>query len=514
MNKFFELYTASRECLGVRLVTVQADVSNGLLQWHIVGLPDAAMRESKQRIASAFKNSGVRYPDKKVTVNLSPADMKKEGASFDLAIALCMLVAAGIIKIPQFIVDNGIFLGEVGLDGNLQQIKYTIIFAGSIKGYSKKILILPKDNEIEALLIEDIIVFAPKNLQEIIHWFSSDDPLKFASKRSDREYENLICNDGFHDFSEVIGCGEAKRAMQIAVAGWHHALLIGSPGSGKTMIAERARGLLPPLHGMEKLEITKIYSIKIQGGKIFSLLSKPPYCAPHHTVSSAGLVGGGSIPHPGAITMAHKGILFLDEFLEIHKKIINCLREPLTSKQITILRTAGEETFPADFLLIAAANPCPCGYYGDINRDCACSMYDLKRYMDKLSGPIIDRIDLYVPFSTNDDFDENDVAATDTKTLYAGVLEARERQKKRYRGKEGFYNGHLSNSDIKEYCSFSRAAEDALDSLIKKKIVSIRSYYKIMRISQTIADIHRHEIIEYDDVLDALNFQSPDRHFL
>jgi magnesium chelatase family protein len=502
---FTKLYSATTIGIDSNIVTVEVDISIGLIQWHIVGLPDAAVKESKQRIAAAIKNSGIKYPDRKVTVNLSPADMKKEGSIFDFAITVALLDAVEIISIPKFLKDDAIFIGEIGLDGNLIGARGVLAIAADAIKLNKKYIIVPFCCAEEAFLIKNIQVIAPKSLHEFISWIISEN-IQFY--KADNKL-NESCEDIKYNMSDVYENNKAKRALQIAAAGHHATLLIGSPGSGKTLLAERLPGLLPKMTIEEKIEVTKIYSVsgKLKNRK---LISDRPFNTPHHTISMAGLVGGGSIPQPGAISLSHKGVLFLDEFLEYRRNCIEVLRQPLESRKITISRANAEYTFPADFLMIAATNPCPCGYYGDSRRKCSCSQFEIKSYLQKLSGPLIDRIDLHVGVYSN----EKPILGTkekeiSTEDLVDKIIIARNAQKNRFNNLT-FLNGHMSGTETIKYCKISPDAKKTLDIAYEKLSLSNRGYFKVIKIAQTIADLEGADLIELSNIQEALSFRIMD----
>jgi len=502
---FTKLYSATTVGIDSNIVTVEVDVSIGLIQWYIVGLPDAAVKESKQRIASAIKNSGIKYPDRKVTVNLSPADMKKEGSIFDFAIAVALLDAVEIISIPQFLKEEAIFIGEIGLDGNLIGARGVLAIAADAIKLNKKYIVVPYSCAEEAFLIKDIKVIAPKSLHEFVSWIINKNIEFYTSNNQLDEFDKFIK----FNMKDVYGNNKGKRALQIAAAGHHATLLIGSPGSGKTLLAERLSGLLPKMTIDEKIEVTKIYSVS-GNLKNRKLISERPFYTPHHTISMAGLVGGGSIPQPGAISLSHKGVLFLDEFLEYRRNCIEVLRQPLESRKITISRANAEYTFPADFLMIAATNPCPCGYYGDTRRKCSCSQFEIKSYLQKLSGPLIDRIDLHVGVYSNEKpIVVNEGKEISTEDLIGGILAARETQKKRFNSLV-FLNGHMSGSETMKYCKISTDAKKALDIAYEKLSLSCRGYFKVIKIAQTIADIEKEDLINLSNIQEALSFRIMD----
>jgi magnesium chelatase family protein len=507
---FTKLYSATIEGIEARLITVEIDIALGLLQWHIVGLPDLAVKESKERIIAAIKNSGIKFPDRKITINLSPADLKKRGSLFDFAIILGLLDGAGIINIPQEIKENAVFIGEISLDGSLLDAKGTLSIAADLKKLNKKYIFLPPSRINEAELIDDIFILAPKNIAECVNWFLNNNTFPSSSPNKTKNINDEKEED--ISFDQIYGNDQAKKALQIAVAGNHATLLIGAPGSGKTFLAERVRSILPSMSHEEKIEVTKIYSTVGENSKNNFCMQRP-FIATHHSISTSGLIGGGSIPKPGAISLAHKGILFLDELLEYKKTALESLRQPLESKYITISRAQAEYTFPADFLLIAATNPCPCGYYGDKRNSCACSSISIKQYMGKLSGPLLDRIDLHIGIYGQDNLITKKLKSDDSlshENLKKGIKKALAIQAKRF-SDHNKRNGNMSSTEIEKYCIIDTEAKEKLEILYVNLKLSMRSYFKIIKIAQTIADLEDSNKIMKHHILQAISYRTLDR---
>jgi magnesium chelatase family protein len=500
---FTRVFSATILGVDIKQIDIEVDIALGLINWQIVGLPDTAVKESKQRISAAIKNSGIKFPDRKVTISLSPADMKKEGSLFDLPIAMALLNSAKIISIPQYLKNESVFIGEIALDGTLRGVGAVFAIASEISLLGKKYMIVPYDKAEEASLVDNIKVIAPKNLQELISWFLLDEMPIYKTK-------NLFKNDVLQnkiDLSDVCGNEQAKRALQISAAGGHALLFIGSPGVGKTMLAERLPTILPQMSAEEQLEVSKIHSIHGRFD-IKNLIANRPLQSPHHTISTSGMVGGGSYPKPGAVSLAHRGVLFLDELLEYRRSCLEVLRQPLESKKITISRANLECTFPADFILLAATNPCPCGYYGDKRYNCTCSTHEIRQYLRKISGPLLDRIDLHIGIYSTDKIIENSKKTSNEYKV--NVEKARITQKKRFNSNVTL-NANMSISEVKKYCVMSDAAKDKINLMYKELFMSMRGYNKIIKISRTIADLDSFEKIEFKHVIEALSYRVIDR---
>jgi magnesium chelatase family protein len=506
-----KVYSATTIGVDSHIVEVEADLSLGLIKFYIVGLPDKAINESKERIRAALKNSGIRVPQRFITVNLAPADLKKEGILFDLPITVAILRAASLLDLSSEFIEETIFLGELSLDGSIRPVRGVLPIAHGALKMKKKRLIAPYENAAEASLIEGIEVIGVKNLTQLVSYLRGE--VKIEKTKSN--FENFInSNNEFNiDFSQVKGQWQAKRALQIAAAGYHNILFIGPPGSGKTMLAKRLTTILPNLSFDEAIETTKIYSISGELSKT-SLIANRPFRSPHHTISQAGLVGGGSMPIPGEVSLAHNGVLFLDELTEFKRTTLEVLRQPLESKKVLISRVNMSVEYPASFLLVAALNPCPCGFYGDKTRECKCSKKQIDQYLGKLSGPLLDRIDLHVnvPAVKYDEVKSKDNLRKEksSKEMFSEIQKAVIAQKKRL---GSLRNAAMTPDQVEKHCVLDDDAEQTLKRAFEVLRLSMRGYHKILKIARTIADLAGVENISKSHIQEAIMYRSLDQIF-